>query len=171
MRRWLVRAIPLTLVAALLVVLPASSTLTRAQALQFKDLNKIQQRILSGFASTELTQPVGAAAPAARTQAARRASPADNYFPSSTRACASHFGDNVKVNQNCLTLTDADLAGRSQANNETSIAQDPLHPSRIVASDNNYFRGDGSCGGHYSLTRGDAWNDNNARWASPGATL
>ena len=73
MRRWLVRAIPLTLVAALLVVLPASSTITRAQALQFKDLNKIQRRILSGFASTELTQPVVAAAPATRTQAARRA--------------------------------------------------------------------------------------------------
>jgi hypothetical protein len=163
MRRWLVRAVPLTLVAALLVVLPASSTITTAQALQFKDLNKIQRRILSGFASTELTQPAGADA-AARTQAAaaRRASPASNYFPSPTRACASHFGDNVKVNQNCLTLTDADLAGRAQANNETSIAQDPLHPSRIVASDNNYFRGDGSCGGHYSLTRGDAWNDNNA---------
>jgi hypothetical protein len=95
-------------------------------------------------------------------QHARRVQPASNYFPSGTGRCPGHFGDNVKVNQNCLTLTDADLSGRAQANNETSIAQDPLHPSSIVASDNDYFRGDGSCGAAYSLNRGDNWNDSPA---------
>ncbi|HEV7208987.1 MAG TPA: hypothetical protein VGN54_09630 [Mycobacteriales bacterium] len=68
-------------------------------------------------------------------------------------------GNNIKVNQNCLNISDKSLQGRGQANNETSIAQDPLNPNHIVGSDNNYVRGDGTCGAHYSLDRGRTWND------------
>ena len=67
---------------------------------------------------------------------------AGNYFPASQSQCSSNFGSNVKVNENCLNVSDPDLQGRGQANNETSIAQDPnntrphrrqrqrLHPRR-----------------------------------------
>ena len=84
-----------------------------------------------GLAANEFAQRAGAGA-AARAQSAGRtdrARPSSNYFPSGTGTCASRSGDNVKVNQNCLNLTDQDLNGRGQANNETSIAQDRLHPA------------------------------------------
>ena len=48
-----------------------------------------------------------------------------NYFPTSQGQCSSNFGSNVKVNVNCLNVSDPDLQGRGQANNEESIAQDP----------------------------------------------
>ncbi len=70
-----------------------------------------------------------------------------------------NHGNNVKVNQNCLNLTDPDLQGRAQANNEPSIAVDPFNPRHLVASDNNYIRGDGTCGSYYSLDGARSWND------------
>jgi hypothetical protein len=70
-----------------------------------------------------------------------------NYFPRSEDGCASTLDStNIKVNQNCLNVTDADLQGRGQAQNETSIAVDPSNPKHIVASYNDYRRGDGTCG-------------------------
>jgi hypothetical protein len=161
MRQRLARLGPAILVAGLLTVAPAASTVTPAHAaLQLKDMNQIQRRILSGFASVELGQQAGAAPRAQSGGGSHRASSASNYFPSGTGLCAGNFGDNVKVNQNCLNLTDQDLNGRAQANNETSIAQDPLHPRNIVASDNDYsVKGDGNCGTAYSRTTGSHWND------------
>ena len=50
-------------------------------------------------------------------------------LPQRSGQCARGLGNNVKVNQNCLNVTDSDLQGRGQANNETSIAQDPMQPS------------------------------------------
>ncbi|MBJ7609183.1 MAG: exo-alpha-sialidase [Candidatus Dormibacteraeota bacterium] len=83
-----------------------------------------------------------------------------NYFPSGSGQCsANHGSNNVKVNTNCLNISDADLQGRGQANNETSIAQDPFQPSHIVASNNDYVRGDGTCGASYSLDGGRTWNN------------
>lgn len=82
-----------------------------------------------------------------------------NYFPTRQGQCATNLGNDVKVNQNCLNLTDASLQGRGQANNEESISQDPMTPNHIVASDNNYIRGDGTCGAHYSLDGGRTWAD------------
>ena len=161
MRLRLARLAPAILVAGLLTVAPAASTVApaHAAALQFKDMNKLQRRILSGLAANEFAQRAGAAARAQSAGRTERARPSSNYFPSGTGTCASRFGDNVKVNQNCLNLTDQDLNGRGQANNETSIAQDRLHPRNIVASDNDYFRGDATCGAAYSLDTGRDWND------------
>jgi hypothetical protein len=65
----------------------------------------------------------------------------------------------VKVNQNCLNLTDATLQGRGQANNEPSISVDPFNSQRFVASDNNYIRGDGTCGSYFSQNGGRTWSD------------
>ena len=74
--------------------------------------------------------------------------------PGRERELNKRLGSNVKVNQNCLNITDPDLQGRAQANNETFVAEDALHPEHLVASDNNYIRGDGTCGAHFSLDGG-----------------
>lgn len=81
-----------------------------------------------------------------------------NYFPGSDE-CQSNIGSNIKVNQNCLNVSDPDLQGRSQAQNETSIAVDPNNPQHVVGSFNDYRRGDSTCGVSYSLDGGATWND------------
>ena len=70
-----------------------------------------------------------------------------------------HRGSNVKVNANCLNLTDTDLQGRGQAQNETWIAVDPNNSQHLVGSYNDYRRGDGTCGVSYSLNGGRTWAD------------
>ncbi len=81
-----------------------------------------------------------------------------DYFPAKDE-CQSDIGSNIKVNQNCLNVTDSDLQGRAQAQNETSIAVDPMNPQHVLASYNDYRRGDGTCGVSYSLDGGRSWND------------
>ena len=68
-------------------------------------------------------------------------------------------GNNVKVNQECLTVSDPDLQGRGQAQNEESIAADPNNGNHVVASQNDYRRGDGNCYAAYSLNGGKDWKD------------
>jgi hypothetical protein len=58
-----------------------------------------------------------------------------------------------------LNLTDKSFQGRGQAHNETAIAQDPLQPNHIVATSNDYRRGDASCFNSYSRDGGRTWND------------
>jgi len=153
-------------------------THSHAQArnrLTFARLNKAQKRIIS----ETLASALKGGAPGARIASGNEGGGADgapntppstigpatgtaaltNYTPSSAGKCSSVLGDNVKVNQNCLNITDPDLQGRAQANNETSIAQDPFNTGHIVASDNNYIRGDGTCGAHFSLDGGRTWAD------------
>jgi hypothetical protein len=117
-------------------------------------LKPIQQRLVSGTASMALDRrSVGAPAPQ-RAQGR----PA-TFGPTSETGCPVNRGANVRVNQNCLNLSDPDLAGRGQAQNETSIAQDPFRPSRMVASQNDYRRGDGNCYSAYSTDGGRNWED------------
>ena len=82
-----------------------------------------------------------------------------NYFPTHKGQCSQALGQDVKVNQNCLNLSDPTLQGRAQANNEPSIAVNPFNSQDLVASDNNYIRGDGTCGSHFSLNGGRTWSD------------
>ncbi|TMF30600.1 MAG: hypothetical protein E6I25_03245 [Chloroflexi bacterium] len=111
-------------------------------------MNDIQSRLLSGFAEMELnskhngegTKPTG-------------------YFTRGSDSCPTNQSSNIKVNQNCLNLTDPDLQGRGQSQNEESIAADPNQPNHIIASYNDYRRGDGTCGVSYSLDKGRTWND------------
>ena len=74
-----------------------------AKGLAYSDLSKIQKRLLSGFVSSELDS---SQATVHRTNAAARSS----YFPTSDDGCPQNRGDNVKVNQNCLNITDTTLA-------------------------------------------------------------
>lgn len=168
MKGRILRAFSLVALAGLLLFQSGASTGT-ARADDYSRLTKIQRRLLSGLADLEINpqsttimnnaRQMAAAAvntPQIDAEASRRLR---NYFPSSDGGCPMTIGDNVKVNQNCLNLTDEDLQGRGQANNETSIAQDPNRPNHIVASDNDYIRGDGNCGVSYSLDNGENWSD------------
>jgi hypothetical protein len=119
--------------------------------LSMQGLSKLQKNHLSGFASFEAGIGVPAKAPAARTQA--------RISNAGVSLCPRNFGNNVLVNQNCLNVTDADLQGRGQAQNETAIAQNPLDPRQIVASFNDYRRGDGNCGTSFSSNGGSSWTD------------
>jgi len=142
-------------------------------------LNKIQSRLISGELLAELGEP-GAKAnlvpggddedgpgpdgaantpPDSIGPAIGQGDLAANYEPAGSGACSQRFGSNVKVNQNCLNVSDPDVQGRAQANNESFIAQDPFNRNHIIASDNDYVRGDGTCGSAYSLDRGRTWNN------------
>jgi hypothetical protein len=127
------------------------ATPATAQPFGYDQLAKIQQRHVSGLLSTVLNGEDPA-------NAARFAAP-NAARPASSAPCVSQFGANVKVNQNCLNVADADLQGRSQAQNETWAAADPNNPDHIVASYNDYRRGDGTCGVDYSLDGAKTWTD------------
>jgi hypothetical protein len=114
-------------------------------------LTKLQRRILSGFASFELGTTPGNEANV-RTRATNL-TPVGN--PAAV-ACPIHHGNNIKVNQDCLNVSDRDLQGRGQAQNETSMAVNP-RTGQLVATYNDYRRGDGTCGPSYSSGRG--WSD------------
>ena len=126
-------------------------TITASAGATFDQLTVTQKKLLSGFASLELNP--------ATTPSLRAAQGPGNYAPTSDDGCPVNLGSNVKVNQNCLNISDANLAGRGQAQNETSIAQDPLNPKRVVGSWNDYRRGDGNCYGSFSRDGGSSWTD------------
>lgn len=141
----------LSVVGVLILALSwqADASPPTARAFDYSKLNSIQKRILSGFASFELdpaTAETGSGKPT-------------NYFPRGSDGCPVNLSSNIKVNQNCLNLSDPALAGRGQTQNETSIAQDSNSPGHIVASFNDYRRGDGNCYGAYSLNNGRTWSD------------
>ncbi len=115
-------------------------------------MTKLQRRILSGFASFELRQTPGNEA--TTLQRPTDLSPVSNP---TAAACPTHHGNNVKVNQNCLNVTDRDLQGRGQAQNETSMAVNP-RTGQLIATYNDYRRGDGTCGPSYS-SGGAGWTD------------
>src|ERR1700704_3083245 len=147
-----VRALPAALsvgiLALLLVQAPAGSSTTTARAFDISKANTIQKRILSGAADLESKQSPGTARAATAAPASTFAEVGDGG--GGGLGCPMRLGSNVKVNQNCLNLSDSDLQGRAQAQNETAIAQDPIHPSHLIASYNDYRRGDGTCGVSYS---------------------
>lgn len=117
-----------------------------AHAFGYDNLKPWQKRLASGALTDAL----------ADQSAARRAL---TGFKAATPDCDGRRGDNVKVNQNCANLTDPDLAGRAQAQNETWISANPNNPKQIVSSYNDYRRGDGTCGVSYSADGGSSWAD------------
>ena len=127
-----------------------------AQAFNLHHMSPIQQKIVSGFVSFELSKP---SLRSTSTGAQHVATDSSNYVPSGPTGCPVRYGSNVKVNQNCLNLTDTDLQGRGQAQNETTISVDPNDPSNVIAGYNDYRRGDGTCGASYSTDGGRSWTD------------
>ncbi len=151
MNRRIWRVGTLAPLAALIVTFqPAAVPVNGATPGIDDELNAIQSRLISGFAAFEL---------GANGEGAGQSQKPDNYFPRGSDSCPNNISSNIKVNQNCLNLSDPNLQGRGQAQNETSIAQDPNQPNHIIASYNDYRRGDGTCGVSYSLDKGRTWND------------
>jgi hypothetical protein len=131
-------------------------------------LTPLQKRHLSGFASLELDQQqatrqasasVTAVAAAGHSALSAGRSDPVAYVPAGNGSCKEAIGSNVKVNQNCVNVTDPDLQGRAQAQNETTIAVDPNKSDHIVAAYNDYRHGDATCGVAYSLDGGHHWSD------------
>jgi hypothetical protein len=134
-----------------LLLLPGSGAL--AQGAGRIDTSKMDPKLrarISGMADLALTSEARSATPRGVRQ--------NNLFARGDE-CSLRRAGNVKVNQNCLNVTDPDLQGRGQAQNETAIAVDPNDKRHIVASYNDYRRGDGTCGVSYSLDGGGSWND------------
>ncbi len=150
----------------------------QARGLSYQGLTAMQQRLVSGAFATALGPSQGLLTPKIvvgdggddnggvedPTTPPALLSPAgqpSNYQPASaaSAACVVHRGADVKVNQDCATVTDGDLQGRGQSQNETSIAHDPSQPQHLVASYNDYRRGDGNCYGAYSRDGGRSWSD------------
>jgi hypothetical protein len=116
-------------------------------------LTKEQQRILSGFASFELSQPISAGEMKASANLKTVSARADALL-----GCPTSFGSNVVVNQQCLNMSDPSLQGRGQAQNETAIAANPSDPTQVIASYNDYRRGDGTCGISFAAGSGGLAN-------------
>jgi hypothetical protein len=162
-------------VIAAAVLLLGNSHAQATSPLTYSHLNAIQKRIISQTLASAIGAPTtangapteeggggpdgaGDTPPSGFASAGSSIKP-DSYTPGPDGKCSNTLGTNVKMNQNCLNLTDAPLQGRGQANNETSIAIDPLNPNNIIGSDNDYRRGDGTCGVSYSADGGKTWTD------------
>src|SRR5690349_23037279 len=129
-----------------------ASTRGSASTAREVKMTKLQRRILSGFASFELgTTPGNEATARARAMSFKQVS------NPTAAACPTHHGNDIKVNQNCLNVSDRDLQGRGQAQNETAISVNP-RTGQLVATYNDYRRGDGTCGPSYS-SDGTRWSD------------
>ena len=124
-------------------------------------LSALQKRHLSGVVSVALDSDIAMNQASVNAQAFGGLGPTKtpNYFPAPNGECEPQTGSNIEVNQNCLNLSDSDLQGRAQAQNETSIAQDPNAPKHLVAAFNDYRRGDGTCGTAWSVDGGNNWVD------------
>jgi hypothetical protein len=115
------------------------------------ELSDEQERLISGFLAFELGRN-------GNDGGENQATP-DSYFPRGSGDCPNNISSNIKVNQNCLNITDPDLQGRGQAQNEEFIKVDPNNQNHVVASYNDYRRGDGTCGASWSTDGGRTWND------------
>ena len=176
----------LVVIGVVAAIAGAATPAGHAKGISYHSLNKIQKRLISGSLAMSLTGATSTSQ-ASDTETCGNGdnggeepdeapscppdsySPApgpgggatggENYSPSGNNGCAENRGNNVKVNQECLTISDSDLQGRGQSQNEESIAADPNDSKHIVASQNDYRRGDGNCEAGYSLDGGKNWND------------
>src|SRR5436190_23545227 len=101
------RLAAVTLGAGVIVAAQPFATTVPAGGWSYTKMNLEQRRILSGFASYELNAATATTPATGHPQ---------NFFPSGfVFSCTAAQGGNIKVNQNCLNLSDPDLQGRAQA--------------------------------------------------------
>ena len=190
MKRHVVLACVLVVGIALAIVAGATAPAGHARGLSYASLKPIQKKLVSGALAQTLgpTTPAGAVRPNATPACVNPVSGGDepdeaddecppdtfaapsgngapndpNYVPAGQNGCAENRGNNVKVNQSCENVSDPDLAGRGQAQNESAVAIDPMNHNFVVASQNDYRRGDGNCYAAYSLDGGNHWQDSTA---------
>ena len=165
MRRFALAAVALGAVGAVTAVAGMSTGDRAAQAARGPVLTPLQQRLMSGFASRALEEQTRR-----RAQAALRAAAAGGVGPTAETGCPANRGANVRVNQNCQNLTDPDLAGRGQAQNETSIAQDPNDPRTSSRRRTTTAAATASATRRTRPTTGARGRTRRRRWASPAGT-
>ncbi|PZR81509.1 MAG: hypothetical protein DLM65_05715 [Candidatus Aeolococcus gillhamiae] len=116
---------------------------------------------ISGYIVQDLTQGQTNGSAQPRSAAAGRA--ASSIAPLtptlSTTGCSEVSGTNVRVNQDCTNNSVPRYAGRGQAQNETAIAVNPTNPQNLLAGQNDYRRGDGTCGADFSIDGGQHWGN------------
>jgi hypothetical protein len=155
MRRISVVLSALALGVVLALVGGAGVPVQPAHGLDGSQLSDIQDRIIDGLGADEL----GLFEARSPDNNANNTQQPSQYFPRGSNSCPTNLSSNIKVNQNCLNVSDPDLQGRGQAQNETSIAQNPTNTNNFIAAYNDYRRGDGNCGVSYSLDKARTWND------------
>lgn len=142
-----------------LVVGPSISSRETAKAFDPTRAPEIQDRLLDGYAA--MAFGLGGSN---ENNGNSTSHPPNQYFPRGSNTCSENISSNIKVNQNCLNLSDPDLQGRAQAQNETSIAVNPQNQQQLLAASNDYRLGDGGCFPSYSLDGGRTWNDTTLPW-------
>lgn len=111
---------------------------------------------VSGYIVQDLLSGSSSQAPAAvNPQAVPGAVP----LKVGTYGCSQTNGSNVRVNQDCTSNSVSRYAGRGQAQNETAIAVNPTNAQNLIGGQNDYRRGDGSCGADFSLDGGQHWGN------------
>ena len=128
--RW--RLLATASVGALIAALVLMVSAPTAQAKNWDHLTKMQKRLASGAMSTALApatagcvNPTGGgdegdeadnecAPDSYSSPSSTTAANAGGYAPTGNGACAETLGNSVKVNQNCLNITDADLPGAAR---------------------------------------------------------
>jgi hypothetical protein len=112
---------------------------------------------ISGYIIQDLSAPQGSAP---RSASRAISSTGSAFTPTVTSTgCSEVQGNNVRANQDCTNNTTPQYAGRGQAQNETAIAVNPTNPQNLVAGQNDYRRGDGSCGADFSTDGGRHWGN------------
>ena len=120
MRRFVFPTIVVALLAAGATVAGIGSERQAAEAEGLAGLTPMQQRLVSGFARSALEQRSELRALAGNNGGGERRA--------RTIGCAADRGSNVRVNQTARTWPTPTSQGRAQAQNETTIAQDPNNP-------------------------------------------
>ncbi|HZT91238.1 MAG TPA: sialidase family protein [Gaiellaceae bacterium] len=150
----LLAALALVAAAVVLGVGPSYSGHSQAKAFDPTTAPEIQDRLLDGYASMAF-----GLGNSNENNSSSNEQPPNQYFPRGSNTCSQNISSNIKVNQNCLNLSDPNLQGRSQAENETSIQVNPQNPQELLAASNDYRLGDGGCFPAYSRDGGRTWND------------
>src|SRR4051794_27522246 len=163
MRAVAVRSVLVAALVGAVLALPASQGSATVRPMRLSQLTDIQNRLVSGLASTEFERAsTTTRRPAPRTeplQPALGSTAARFYVPGARGSCAYRIGRAVNMDQDCQNVTDPDLGGRAQAQNETYVSEDPFRPGRLLGSSNDYRRGDGGCFGYTSSDGGRHFGD------------
>ena len=78
------------MLASMVLLLPGSGAVRPAHGLSYSKLNKIQRRILSGFATSELNP--AATSSAVQPRSARQATAGTTYLPADSLGCPDRRG-------------------------------------------------------------------------------
>jgi hypothetical protein len=162
MRAVAVRSVLVAALVGAVLALPASQGSATVRPMRLSQLTDIQKRLVSGLASTEFERASTTTRRLApRTEPLQHAQRLTTRFfvPGARGSCAYRIGRAVNMDQDCQNVTDPDLGGRAQAQNETYVSEDPFRRGRLLGSSNDYRRGDGGCFGYTSSDGGRHFGD------------